>query len=195
MTRTGFDVLDEEARLTKSLQVHSYASQPLPRHHTFPDVTDAISSSTTAPWSIFDKNVEMTNGLGAGTKQELSSEMTAENPQSTGRLPSDEQRARQRFISKFNSGSGLLRKGKLKHKRFTVHNQHRVTIFSSWLNILLLAVPAGFVVNYLGLNLIAVFFVNFAAILPLNTLFSYAIDELTLPTGLLGGILVCMSFG
>jgi Ca2+:H+ antiporter len=83
----------------------------------------------------------------------------------------------------------------LKHKPFTVGNQLRATTFNSWLNILLLAVPAGFVVNYLHLNPIAVFFVNFAAILPLTTLFSYAVDEVRLryKGGL--GMLVYISLG
>jgi Ca2+:H+ antiporter len=83
----------------------------------------------------------------------------------------------------------------LKHKPFTLVNQLKATVFNSWLNILLLAVPAGFVVNYLHLNPIAVFFVNFAAILPLTTLFSYAVDEVRLRYKGVGGMLVYMSFG
>ncbi len=80
-------------------------------------------------------------------------------------------------------------------KRYTVGNQLRAAIFNSWLNVLLLAVPAGFIVNYLHLNPIIVFFVNFGAILPLTTLFSYAIDDLRLRFKGIGGMLIYMSFG
>jgi Ca2+:H+ antiporter len=137
--------------------------------------------------------------------------MAASNP-STGRPPSKEFTARKRFISKFirkaqnevhngetttgwAAGKPPKPKKVLKHKPFTVWSQLRATIFKSPLNILLLAVPAGFVVNYLHLNPIAVFFVNFGAILPLTTLFSYAIDEVRLRYKGALGMLVYMSFG
>lgn len=81
------------------------------------------------------------------------------------------------------------------HRRYTVGNQLKATIFRSWINVLLLAVPAGFVVNYLNLSPIAVFFVNFAAILPINSIFTLAIDEMKLRTGALLGVLIYMSLG
>lgn len=132
---------------------------------------------------------------------------------SSRRPPSEEQKARSRFIARFRKHKvrsdkeeeaqttdlvaeepPKAKKG-VKHKPFTVGNQLRATIFNSWLNILLLAVPAGFVVNYLRLDPIAIFFVNFAAILPLTTLFSYAIDEVRLRYKGVGGMLAYMSFG
>jgi hypothetical protein len=51
------------------------------------------------------------------------------------------------------------------------------------------------VVNYMNLNSIAVFFVNFVAILPLNSIFTIAIDEVRLRTSNVGGILIYMSLG
>jgi Ca2+:H+ antiporter len=139
------------------------------------------------------------------TKKQDVEEAAVEN-QPTGRPPSEEQKARQRFISRFRkkhkseadkekATADLAAEELPKAKTFTVANQLRATIFNSWLNVLLLAVPAGFVVNYLHLNPIAVFFVNFAAILPLTTLFSYAIDEVRLRYKGVGGMLVYMSFG
>jgi Ca2+:H+ antiporter len=133
-------------------------------------------------------------------------EIAAEN-QSTGRPPSEEVKARRRFLARFRKKGGEepphVMTGEMppntddppEPKQFTIGNQLRATIFNSPLNILLLAVPAGFVVNYLHLNPIAVFFVNFGAILPLTTLFSYAIDELRIRYKGIGGMLIYMSFG
>lgn len=140
------------------------------------------------------------------TKDKDVEDIAIEN-QSTGRPPSEELKARRRFIGRFRKKHGEEATTSLakeispnednspKEKQFTVGNQLRATIFNSPLNILLLAVPAGFVVNYLHLNPIAVFFVNFGAILPLTTLFSYAIDELRLRYKGIGGMLIYMSFG
>lgn len=134
-----------------------------------------------------------------------SSEKIVVNALSAGRTPSFEQIARQRFISKFRMKmnehdpvmmempTGLTDNSK--HKRFTIGNQIRATLLKSWLNLLLLAVPAGFVVYYMDANPIAVFFVNFAAILPLNSIFTLAIDEVRLRTSPIGGILIYMSLG
>lgn len=160
---------------------------------------ERVTSAPTWPFRSFDI-------LEAATKQDEVEETVIEN-QFTGRPPSEELKARRRFIARFGKEpnketiAGLAEeepqkaKKVLKHNQFTVGNQLRATIFNSWLNILLLAVPAGFVVNYMHLNPIAVFFVNFAAILPLTTLFSYAVDEVRLryKGGL--GMLVYMSFG
>jgi hypothetical protein len=140
------------------------------------------------------------------TTKDKDVEGTAIENQLTGRPPSEELKARRKFIARFRkkhkeATTGLV--GEMppnadndpKPRQFTVGNQLRATIFNSPLNILLLAVPAGFVVNYLHLNPIAVFFVNFGAILPLTTLFSYAIDELRLRYKGIGGMLIYMSFG
>ena len=55
---------------------------------------------------------------------------------------------------------------------------------------LLLAVPVGFVVNYLHVNGIAIFIVNFIAIIPLAAMLSYATEEIALRAGdTLGGLL------
>jgi Ca2+:H+ antiporter len=142
----------------------------------------------------------------AGTKEQDVEEAAIET-QSNRRPESAEQKARQRFVSRWfmkklketttESAREDRSKGKKegKRKRFTVWSQLRATLFNSWFNILLLAVPAGFVVNYLHLNPIAIFFVNFGAILPLTTLFSYAIDEVRLRLKGVSGMLVYMSFG
>ncbi|XTI93336.1 Sodium/calcium exchanger protein-domain-containing protein [Cenococcum geophilum] len=56
------------------------------------------------------------------------------------------------------------------------------------INILLLAIPIGFMVNYLYVNGITIFIVNFIAIIPLTVMLSYATKEIALRAGnILGG--------
>jgi Ca2+:H+ antiporter len=55
---------------------------------------------------------------------------------------------------------------------------------------LLLTVPVSFIVNYLYINSIAIFIVNFITIIPLAIIISYATKEITRYTGnILGGLL------
>ncbi|POR36239.1 Vacuolar calcium ion transporter [Tolypocladium paradoxum] len=74
---------------------------------------------------------------------------------------------------------------------FTVANQLQRTFLSSWINILLLAAPVGFVLNYVhSVSRVAVFVVNFLAIIPLAAMLSFATEEIALRTGeTLGGLL------
>jgi len=56
--------------------------------------------------------------------------------------------------------------------------------------VLLLAVPVGFMVNYLHANGIAIFIVNFITIIPLAAILSCATKEITLRAGdILGSLL------
>ncbi|KAK4165128.1 Sodium/calcium exchanger protein-domain-containing protein [Cladorrhinum sp. PSN259] len=74
---------------------------------------------------------------------------------------------------------------------YTWRNQLKNTIGNSWINLLLLAVPVGFVVNYIqSINRIAVFVINFVAIVPLAAMLGFATEEIALRTGeTLGGLL------
>ena len=74
---------------------------------------------------------------------------------------------------------------------FTVRNQIRRTLLGSWLNVLLLAAPVGIAINYVpSVSRVAVFVVNFVAIVPLAALLSLATEEIALRTGeTLGGLL------
>ncbi|RDL39905.1 putative Ca2+-transport (H+ exchange) protein [Venustampulla echinocandica] len=83
-------------------------------------------------------------------------------------------------------------KGKiLAHKEpFTVRNQLSRTILGSWVNILLLAAPAGIALNYAKVDGKAIFVVNFIAIIPLAGMLSFATEEIALHVGeSLGGLL------
>jgi Ca2+:H+ antiporter len=146
-----------------------------------------------------------------GRTPEPSTETMLPSRTSSGRQVPAEQNARQRFINKFrksdgNSGddgeelerSKTARSSKksLKHKKFTVASQLKATVFNSWINVLILAAPVGIALNYVpGIPPIAVFLVNFIAIVPLAALLSFATEEIALRVGETLGGLLNASFG
>ncbi|KIY01095.1 uncharacterized protein Z520_02647 [Fonsecaea multimorphosa CBS 102226] len=78
---------------------------------------------------------------------------------------------------------------------FTAWSQIRATVFNSWINILLIASPVGIAVYYAHVNPVAVFVINFIAIIPLAAMLSYATEEIALRTGEVLGGLLNASFG
>ncbi|AEO55223.1 hypothetical protein MYCTH_2298844 [Thermothelomyces thermophilus ATCC 42464] len=79
---------------------------------------------------------------------------------------------------------------------FTVRNQIQRTLFGGWINILLLAAPAGIAINYIpSVSRVAVFVVNFIAIVPLASLLGFATEEIALRTGETIGGLLNATFG
>ncbi|OQD78961.1 hypothetical protein PENANT_c069G11306 [Penicillium antarcticum] len=71
----------------------------------------------------------------------------------------------------------------------------RATVLNSWINVLILAAPAGFSLHVVKANPIAIFVVNFIAIIPLAAMLSYATEEIALRTGETIGGLLNASFG
>jgi Ca2+:H+ antiporter len=184
-------------------RISSVTSEPLPERQEFSG-GDAISPSSAGLQSVDGKSFEMTSGLGNISKPERSSEKTAVDSQSTGRPPSEEQSARQRFINRLqkNKGdendesrttTGLSKptsKISRKRKPFTLGNQLKATIFNSWINVLILAAPVGIALHFVDSNPVAIFVVNFIAIIPLAALLSYATEEIAIRVGeTLGGLL------
>ncbi|KJZ77906.1 hypothetical protein HIM_02543 [Hirsutella minnesotensis 3608] len=79
---------------------------------------------------------------------------------------------------------------------FTVANQLQRTFLNSWINILLIAAPVGIALNYVhSVNRVAVFVVNFIAIIPLAAMLSFATEEIALRTGETVGGLLNATFG
>ena len=73
---------------------------------------------------------------------------------------------------------------------FTFASQIRATLFNSWINVLLILSPVGIAVYYAHVAPVAVFVINFIAIIPLAAMLSYATEEIALRTGeTLGGLL------
>lgn len=82
-----------------------------------------------------------------------------------------------------------------KDKKFTAMNQLHATLFNSWVNVLLVASPVGIALYYANVDPVAVFVVNFIAIIPLAGMLSYATEEIALRTGEVVGGLLNASFG
>ncbi|KAF2459066.1 Sodium/calcium exchanger protein-domain-containing protein [Lineolata rhizophorae] len=73
---------------------------------------------------------------------------------------------------------------------FTLWGQVKTILLGSWINLLLVAVPAGFACEYAHVEPVATFVVNFAAIVPLAGILAYATEEIALRVGeTLGGLL------
>jgi len=65
----------------------------------------------------------------------------------------------------------------------TLHEQLKTVFMNSWLNIALLAVPVGILLEALKQNTISVFVINFIAIIPLVLLLSKATEGLSFLVG------------
>ncbi|KAL4806405.1 Sodium/calcium exchanger protein-domain-containing protein [Aspergillus unguis] len=92
--------------------------------------------------------------------------------------------------------SGTSKDEPRRKHNFTTVGQLKATIFNSWINILLLAAPVGIALYYVdGVSPIAVFVVNFIAIIPLAAMLSFATEEIALRTGEVIGGLLNASFG
>jgi len=142
---------------------------------------------------------EDTGSIGRPSDPDTEATFVGKTP---SRQPSQEEKARRRFLSRFKRNEKTEEeddgekkrpwyKGKvLQHKPYTVKNQIQATILNSWINILLLAAPVGIALNYAGVNKIIVFVVNFIAIIPLAAMLSFATEEIALHVGeSLGGLL------
>ncbi|CAK7266413.1 hypothetical protein SEPCBS119000_002016 [Sporothrix epigloea] len=84
--------------------------------------------------------------------------------------------------------------GMLKHVQpkepFTVANQIQRTFLNSYINLLLIAAPVGIGLHFTSVDPVAIFVVNFIAIIPLAAMLSSATEEIALRTGeTLGGLL------
>ncbi|KAN0069050.1 Sodium/calcium exchanger domain containing protein [Elaphomyces granulatus] len=80
-------------------------------------------------------------------------------------------------------------------QKYTVAGQLKATVLNSWINLLLIFVPAGIAVNYAHLSPVAIFVVNFIAIVPLAAMLSFATEEIALRTGETIGGLLNATFG
>lgn len=91
----------------------------------------------------------------------------------------------------------VKRRKELLKKPIPVVQQIRVVLFPSWytINWLLFAAPVGIAIYFINVNPLAVFIVNFLAIIPLAGILSFATEELALRVGETIGGLLNASFG
>lgn len=89
------------------------------------------------------------------------------------------------------------RKAKLFESNIPPLQQVRAVLFPHWytINWLLIAAPVGIGLNYAKVNPLAIFLVNFIAIVPLAGILSFATEEIALRVGEVLGGLLNASFG
>lgn len=105
---------------------------------------------------------------------------------------SDEEKDEKKEIKRSGRSASWLKRDK---QTFTAMGQLRATILNSWINVLLIFVPIGIAVNYTNIPKVAVFVINFIAIIPLAAMLSYATEEIALRTGETIGGLLNATFG
>lgn len=135
--------------------------------------------------AAIEEEPEKSQDSGTGTSQTAVEE---EDPKSLRRrlkIPMLHQEKSNGNIEHTNSSGSQKPK-----KKFTPFSQFKATILNSWINILLIAVPVGIALNYVDVDPVAVFVVNFIGIIPLAAMLSYATEEIALRTGeTIGGLL------
>jgi Ca2+:H+ antiporter len=151
---------------------------------------DGISPTTLAPSTIFSGKSEMREMRGARGDERPGQDMLGES-QRIGRPPNGEQSADQNFTPKFLHET----RNSLRRKPFTLGNQLRATIFNSWINLLLIAAPVGIALHFVNVSPVAVFVINFVAIIPLAALLSYATEEIAIRASDTVGSLLNATFG
>ena len=100
----------------------------------------------------------------------------------------------ERTVTCQSKGDNGDKNGKDKDK-FNGRTQIREVLLSSWINILLIFSPIGIAVFYAEINPVAVFVINFIAIIPLAAMLSFATEEIARRTGDVIGGLLNASFG
>ena len=169
-------------------------------------IDDAIYPSTVAPDASFKGEIfEMIDSGICARSHEYAAGEAVLASQSKGRAPDEKQNVRQRFTTKWQGNkseksentrpaTNVSSRSNIQ-TRFTVASQLRRTIFSSWINILLIAAPVGIAAHYANISPIAVFVTNFIAIIPLTGLLSFATEEIALRVGETIGGLLNVAFG
>jgi Ca2+:H+ antiporter len=125
------------------------------------------------------------------------------NHEGQDEIPGGKPRKRKTFMSGYGSRSedgdapSSVEEGKdvPDKQKFTAVGQLKATLFNSWMNLLLIAAPVGIALNYVDVDPVAVFVVNFIAIIPLAAMLSYATEEIAMRTGETIGGLLNASFG
>lgn len=157
--------------------------------------TGANGSPVIKDVAIDEETKEPSQDSGTATSQTIVDEtdnVTAPGP-----------RRRVRFLNKLHfkdkESSSIERapttESKKAKQQFTFMGQIRATLFNSWINVLLVMIPVGIAVHYAKLDPVAIFAINFIAIIPLAAMLSYATEEIALHTGETIGGLLNATFG
>ncbi|KAF9873194.1 sodium calcium [Colletotrichum karsti] len=158
-------------------QIHHVRSEPAPRDSDTVRSLSKDERSATGSGSGSGETMFENKEQGAGLRNRGTADAVDD------RSPPEEEKPKKKK-------TGLIKHVEPKAP-FTVANQLQRTLLNSWINILILAAPAGIAISYVGsVNKIAVFVVNFIAIIPLAAMLGFATEEIALRTGeSLGGLL------
>ena len=165
------DVLDEEEGETESI-----VDENLHRHKKRIGNAQPHAKQTD---SISDDAIDAI--------QDEKSEPQKENEEMSAAIQS----ARRRRISPIGR---LLRGFQITRGRYPIRSQLRVIFFNSWFHLLQALIPVGFALYYTKQNPVAVFFVNFAAMIPSIMILTFMVDEVILRFGETVGGLISMTF-
>ncbi|GIJ82607.1 hypothetical protein Asppvi_001116 [Aspergillus pseudoviridinutans] len=173
------------------------------------DMTDGLAGPEHA--DTFPPESSGTDGLHRTESGEKSAEpsmrshdpINVTNQEGQDEIPEGKPRKRKTLLSGYGSrsedgeavSSVEEAKDEPDKQKFTAVGQLKATIFNSWMNVLLIAAPVGIALNYVNVDPVAVFVVNFVAIIPLAAMLSYATEEIALRTGETIGGLLNASFG
>lgn len=188
---------------TEQNRIGEHVSGP---HHpqTFPPPNTHLESPTSPTFNIQlpssefkdkekERSEDSTGGTSSTTVVDRSPEVQGQGnggmkQRKSGLMARFHKKDKNHDDSENEHGADATKDGKAPH--FTLGNQLRRTLFNSWINILLIMAPVGIAVNYAHVQPVAVFVVNFIAIIPLAAMLSYATEEIAIHTGeTLGGLL------
>lgn len=99
------------------------------------------------------------------------------------------------FFVKKNHTAGMESENKFVRYPANVMQATKVTLYSNYVNILLVFVPVGIVAGAMGWNPTVVFVLNFFAIVPLAAVLSFATEEISMKLGQTMGGLLNATFG
>ena len=209
---------DRQAQNIKRYQVPKHAdTMPSPSTRTTAGPSVLKEPTTEKTSEEYQESTEKSQDSGMANseitkvEQDIRPEDTVDQVQTTNDSPGSINKPRRRrmhipFIHNKNeagSGDEPLRPSKSKSlfkkskegRQFTAWSQIRATVFNSWVNVLLVFVPIGIAVNYAHLPPVAIFVINFIAIIPLAGMLSYATEEIALRVGETIGGLLNATFG
>lgn len=184
-------------------RIDGHVSTP-PHPHTFPPPNTHLESPTSPTYNTQpsssgfrdtekERSEDSTAGTSGTTVVDRSPEVQGEGnggikQRKSGLMSRFRKRDKNDNDAENKHSSDSTKDGKAPH--FTVGNQLRRTLLNSWINVLLIMAPVGIAVNYAHAQPVAVFVINFIAIIPLAAMLSYATEEIAIHTGeTLGGLL------
>ncbi|KAF2143697.1 uncharacterized protein K452DRAFT_224410 [Aplosporella prunicola CBS 121167] len=149
------------------------------------DSYSPLNNQTNQP-PVKEPSVDTDPTLVGGRRRKVNTGLDGKNDTTNVEQPSLERKASTRSKKSTKSKN---------RPPITPWSQFKHVVFGSWVNLLLVMVPAGFAVNYAHINGVAVFVINFIAIIPLAGMLGYSTEELALHVGETLGGLLNASFG